>query len=421
MNLEYPLKIPAIRVTQPFRDYFIVSLKATYLTEVSFSDPLKYEEGGSLSGSQRDLRRKRIDEISEYIKRYDAAFPNSIILSANYDQDGNLCEDTAKRWTVEYDQNCNIYYLVIPTSEKLASIIDGQHRVNGFMNVDKSVINEIDLLVSIYLDLPNPFQAYIFATINYHQKSVDRSLAMEQWGYSLETSDPDVWSPEMLAVFLTRKLNSDEDSPFHQHIKVAPQNEHFLFPEGGDVDWKVSTATIVDGIVRLITKNPQKDLNALRQTAKSKRTREILKEIKYEDCSLRDFYLEKNDLLIYKIVFNYFTACKNLFFDTSPPNSYIKKTVGIQALFDVLSSILKDELHLKKISVEYYTNKLDPFKEINFADNYFQASGAGKNRIKNLFLYGLGLKSEFTENKRGDKKTLISEEDMAEIHRLLET
>ena len=273
------MKYKAIKIDQSFDSFFVMKMSAFDLLKVSFSDPLRYNEKQDLIGNQRDLRNDRIKEIGEYINGVDAAFPNSIIVSANYQEDGSVCEDPESRWRYEEIDN-GFYEITIPKNVALASIIDGQHRVNGFKRVSENRQKEIDLLVSVYFDLPNPYQAFIFSTINYNQKSVDKSLALEQWGFSLETTNSKTWSPEMLAVFLTKKLNIDIDSPFYNHIIVAPQNAEYLFnKKAKDNDWAISTATMVNGISGLITRNATKDLNLMRKKEIKNRSRELLKTI----------------------------------------------------------------------------------------------------------------------------------------------
>ncbi len=407
-------KYNAIRINQPFGDFFVISMSAYELLKLTFSDPLRYDEYGDLKGSQRKIREDRIKEISEYIKGNDVAFPNSIIISANYLEDGTLCDDNKKRWAIECEDGCT--YLRIPSSDKMASIIDGQHRVNGFKTVCLERQKEIQLLVCVYFDLPNPLQAYIFATINYNQKSVDRSLALEQWGFSLQTDDPKSWSPEMLAVFLSKRLNTERDSPFFRRIHVAPLNEDFLFKDSPNINiddhWKVSTASIVDSIVGLISKNPKKDLNKLRQLDHNKRKRETLDF--YKDVPLRKYYIEYNDLLIYQIIKNFFIAINDCIFSKiNDKSSYIKKTVGIQALFLALKEILANELEDKRdVSIRYFSDKVKSISTIDFNDNFFTASGIGKTRIKNVLLIQLKYRSI---------KDIKKEEDVGHYERILKS
>lgn len=390
--MNYPKEYFAIKVSQPFGDFFIFKMTAKELLDVSFSDALRYDEDKNLKGSQRFLdEKKRVKEITEYINGQDTAFPNSIIISANYNQEGFIEENEEIRWQFNKIEE-NLYKIIIPSNNKLAAIIDGQHRVNGFRLATENRLNETELLVAVYFDLQTAYQAYLFATINYNQKPVNKSLALEQFGYLTELTPSDSWSPELLSVYLTKKLNIESDSPFFNHIKVAPQNDQFLLTYNQkDLDWIISTATVVDGFLRLISTNPKRDADSLRKLDEKSRKRSVL----IKDTSpLRDFYLENNDLLIHKVVYNFFIAVKNEIFDkVDKPNSFIKKTIGIQALFGILKEVLSRRLNIdKNISVVYFSELINKFSDIDFSDNFFTASGIGKSRIQNIILIRLDYK-----------------------------
>src|SRR5262249_26339634 len=148
--------------------------------------------------------------------------------------------------------------LVIPTNQKLASVVDGQHRLWAFDAATVPARQNMPLVCSVFLDLPNPFQAYVFATVNFNQRKVDRSLAYELFGFDTEDEPAQAWTPEKTAVFLTRRLNMDTDSPLRGRIVVSPQYDEDLGPSEAD-KWHVSTATIVDGLLRLFSRNPKND------------------------------------------------------------------------------------------------------------------------------------------------------------------
>ena len=169
----------ALKVHQPFGDLFVISIKAKDLLEVTFSDTLRYDEDKNLKGSQRKLdTQKRVGEITDYINTDELAFPNSIILACNYNEDGFIEDDQSLRWNLKEDKTCGIWKIEIPTTKKLASIIDGQHRLNGFLNATSERNEETELVVSIYFNLPSPYQAYLYTKINANKKPVDRSLAL---------------------------------------------------------------------------------------------------------------------------------------------------------------------------------------------------------------------------------------------------
>lgn len=66
-----------------------------------------------------------------------------------------------------------------------------------------------------------------------------------------------------------------------------------------------------------------------------------------------------------------------------PKTSYITKTVGVQALFDILRRLAPAALEEKNISVDYFVSRLQKAEKINFADDMFKnASGSGRTFIR---------------------------------------
>lgn len=385
------LELNALKVSQPLGSFFVVSIPAEKLLEVTFSEPMKYiDSKGNVQGSQRVKDEKRLKEIATYIETVEMAFPNSIILSANYNQFGVLKEDNQDRWRIESSED-GTFKLIIPKNIKLAAVIDGQHRLNAFEFVkDKSKLKEIELLCSIYFDLPNSYQAFLFATINSNQKKVDRSLALEQFGYNVDDEPAKSWTPEKFAVFLSRKLNTDnEKSKLYKHIKVAPLNVDKLFIENIQESWVVSTATVVDGITSLISTNPKRDRVLMQQKNwLSGRSRELISEIK-DPSPLRKLFLDLYDQKIYDIIIDYLKVVDELYWQKASKNSYIIKTVGVQALFDVLKGILKS-ININPESIIDFKEILKDTENLDFSDRFFQSSGIGRSRIRNSINLKLG-------------------------------
>jgi len=389
---SFPIRIPVILVKQPLSDFYITKIPAKTLLEITFSDPLRVREkapGGLsyfLSGSQRRLTL-RTGEIEGFIKTVEAAFPNSIILGGNYRQDGNLEDDPERRWTVEADGD--VLYLNIPKRLPLASIIDGQHRLMAFERVDGDR-KDMELLCSIYLDLPNAFQALLFATINFNQKKVDRSQAYELFGFDLEDEPENSWSPDKAAVYIARRLNMNPESAFRGHITIAAQDINVLGElQGVDNQWKVSMATVVDGLIRLFSKSPRNDKDALRSIpASHRRNRNILPD---DGTPFRTSYKAGNDKPIETAVLNFFSVVNELLWSNANDRSYIRKTVGIQALFDVLLELMHDVESKRDISKEYFRSYLSRVTEADFSREAYQASGIGRSRIRKAILEQIGI------------------------------
>jgi len=407
----------ALVVKQPLGDFYVAAIPADVLLQTCFSHRLKAVKSPdgtySLDGSQRLLKDPRLKEIGEFIDTVEAAFPNSIILAANFrEESGELESEDSLKWTIDLKGNKDVGILRIPQAVKLAAIIDGQHRLFGFQFAKITDRLSMPLVCAIYFDLPKPYQAFLFATINSNQKSVDKSQTYELFGYNVEDEPSECWTPDKLAVFLTRKLNADKQSPLYEHIVIAAENDIVQsMAEARRVgDWMVSTATIVDGIIKLISKNAKKDAYAMHGESVSEgRNRSILETANPGDKTpLREYFRLGNDTVIYKVVKNYFTAVHGLFWISGDPG-YIRKTIGVQALFDVLRQLLPVALEKKNISVEFFSNELKKAQQVNFTDDYFQASGTGRTRIRNVFEVAFGWKQlrEFSESDSASYKRLL--------------
>lgn len=397
---------PAMKVTQPLGDFYIITISAEDLLSVSYSEPMQYiDEFGNVKGSQRTKDDKRLKEIAKYIDSVEMAFPNSIILAANYTERGTISKNEAERWQIVENSECGIYKIRIPQGIKLAAIIDGQHRLKAFEYVTKPErFSNLQLVCSVYFDLPNSYQAFLFATINSNQKRVDRSLALEQFGFNVGEEPEKAWTPEKFAVFISRKLNIDkQNSPFYQHIKVAPLNPENLFKEERINSWVVSTATIVDGITSLISSNPKRDRIEMQQKSFiSGRNREMLGKFKADNAPLRVQFIQGKDQLIYNTIINYFRLIDKLLWSSvTSDKSYITKTVGVQASFDILKLILKQNPSIEPDSIDFLKYIL-PVSKIDFSDKFFQASGIGRSRIRNI----IGLASNIINKDKLKKRDI---------------
>ena len=408
-------KIYGIRVSQPLGDFFIAKIKAKDLLEISTSSVARYNKEGKLVGNQRPLKLPRLKAIANFIKSAEMCFPTSILVAANVDNEGNIIEEQSKRWSIHPTSISDCFEIKIP-SEVSSLIIDGQHRLNAFSYTEEQ-FKDIELVcsitfhfsqirtstssrpqrtfhgkeISIFLDLPNPYQAYLFATINGNQKRVDKSLALELFGYDVEDKPSNTWSPEKLAVYLTRKFNFRKDSPLYQKIKLAP-----LFSSIEEITdrtkWLLSTAAMVEGIMHLISSNPQKDRDFLamkRSLWSGTGTRSDLGKMesngKRDTSVLRNLYIENKDEEIYEIIFRYFDAVNEILWKNASADSVITKTIGISVLFDILKAIIENEGI--QDSFEKYISLIS---DVDYTSDYFSLSGGGKVKLRRILKYKLG-------------------------------
>lgn len=395
------IRISAIKVSQPLGDFYVAKLTARHLLEISTSSVARYNEEGKIIGNQRPLNIPRLKLIANFIKSAEMSFPTSILIAANVDSEGHIIEETTKRWSVIETDIPDCFIIEIP--EGISSIIiDGQHRLNAF-SYSQDEYKDIELVCSIFFDLPNPYQAYLFATINGNQKRVDKSLALELFGYDVEDKPSNTWSPEKLAVYLTRKFNFKSDSPLYQKIKLAPLYSNI--EQSIDKNkWLLSTAAMVDGIMLLISSNPQldRDFLAMKHSIWSRtNTRSDLKKLRDDKTTdnsvLRYLYLENRDNEIYDIIYRYFYAVDNILWKNPNKKSVIFKTIGISVLFELLKSIIE-----QNGIQDSYENYIQSIYNIDYTNNYFSLSGIGKTRLRRILKFKIGLidENQLTEDDK---------------------
>lgn len=382
--MKNTIDIIGIKVSQPLADFYVTKISARDLIEVSFVEPLQYvDENGRLKGNQRLNNTERLKQIGKFINSVEMTFPASIIVAANYSEEGRVIDDVGEtRWEITpiNEDDDSIVKISIPKDKKLAAIIDGQHRLLGFNYADDSK-KDIELVCSIFFDLPNSYQAYLFATINGNQKRVDRSLALEQFGFNVEDEPESSWTPEKLAVYLTRKLNFSKDSPLFGRVKLAPV---YLGDTFKNIKWYVSTSTIVDAFLSLMSSNPKRDRVEMAEKHIFKgRSRSQLSDIK-DNTPLRRYYLKNQDDVIYEIVKSFFISVNDILWTHQPAKSHLFKTVGILALIDLLKKIVLTEPSVDGINFNKYIERV---KDIDWCDNYFSLAGTGRTRAKRVLFY----------------------------------
>ncbi|MCT7473653.1 DGQHR domain-containing protein [Aliarcobacter cryaerophilus] len=395
------IRVPALKVSQPLGDFYVVSLTAKDLLDVCYSVKAEILEDADentdtlfktikkLTGTQRETKKSRLEQIKNYTETVDASFPNTIILGANLKESGELEKNPEKKWRIEVQEFKNdngdkikYYTLVIPSKEPLASIIDGQHRLYGFRDSSKK---DMMLVCSVFLNLPMPYHAQIFTNINMNQKKVDRNLAYQLFQFDLNEGNTKTWTPETLAVYFTRVFAEDDDSPFKGKIKLGLS--------GDEPTTSISMAAVVDGIISLITSNPKID----RETMHSKkledgRSRSLLKNIS-SASPLRQLYIENKDQTFYKIINNYFMVIDDLFWKHVNEEHVFNKTLGIHALFDFLKEITKEKGINFDYSYSFFSDLFNPIKKIQFKGEFFGVQTKLKSRIKNTLLLKSGFKT----------------------------
>lgn len=284
---------PCIEVNQPIGKFYIASISSDLLVRISYADIRRIEKERDIEtylGIQRPLSSKRVADLQTYVKTSDACFPTSVILAIS-----SLCAefDESTRTMVlknnmpETDEDGEQVNLI-----QIAQVIDGQHRIEGLRKY-KGPPFEVN--VSIFVDIDIPQQAYIFSTVNLAQTKVNKSLVYDL--FDLEKAR----SPQKLCHNIAVALDSDNESPFHMRIKRLGSATKGRYGE------TLTQATFIKGIIRYLTKNETVDRDEYirGRTPKKVDADQLVK------MPFRNMMIEKKDLEITDIIWNFFDAAKN--------------------------------------------------------------------------------------------------------------
>lgn len=362
-----------LKVSQPLGDFYIASIPAKELVELTEFDVRRMirDERAveSYLGIQRPLNPKRVKEIEVYVRGLDACFPTAVIVAIP-----GKCIDLSDDETVLTISN----YLDVSEDEEpvlyknIARVLDGQHRLAGLENYDKN----FDINVSIFVDADIADQANIFSTVNLAQTKVNRSLAYDL--YDLMHSR----SPQKTCHQITVTLDREKDSPFYHKIKrlgVA------TLGRSGET---LTQASFIEPLLTFISKNATID----RQIYLGGGTPNKVDERELIKHPFQHMFIDERDFEITDIMWNYFAAVQKRWrgaWENTERGSklILNRTNGYQALMKFLRAVY---IHLGAQRVPSMEEFLGVFAQIRLndedfnSDRYLPGSGGQSSLYKEL-------------------------------------
>ena len=267
------ITLDIIKVKQPIGIIYVAKISPSLLLEMSTVDRRRILEDDEVMGIQRDLKPEKVSQIKNYLSTIDATFPNSIIVNT----------------TSNYIINESDTKLELEVSDSTFTIIDGQHRVEGFR---ENVLENFELIVAIFKDLKIEQQANIFSTINSQQTRVDPSHNL-----NLEL-DSKVYTPIKMVIEIAQSFNFDKESPWANNIRLLGSGSKGI----------ISLSAFVKPILNLVY--PENDYylikNELTKIGESNFPEFNNFNYKVDRFPFWEFYKRKDQKAIYKILYNYF-------------------------------------------------------------------------------------------------------------------
>ena len=375
-------KLNVLKVHQPQGVFYIGTIPALDLVDITYSDIRRINNEDrdieKYLGIQRPLDKSRVAKIKQYIQSPDASFPTGIVLSidpkcAEFDPVKSVL--TLKEFVSEFEEdqheNINIH--------KIAKVLDGQHRIEAFMNPQGNYdftldISVFELNVVIFIGLDIDEQANIFATINLAQTKVNKSLVYDLEGLSK------IRSPFRTAHKIAIALDtSDDSSPLFHRIKRLG-----VKTEGRESSEPLTQAVFVESLMKLITRDPFEDRT---QILKGK------KLIKVDHNTLKNFpfrnlFIEEKDNDIAIIIYNYFKSIENkwpiAWSQVETIGNILPKSNAFKAfmrfLKEIYLHIVKDDIG-RIVSIQEFYKHFETYdiEDVDFTSGNFLPGSGGES------------------------------------------
>jgi DGQHR domain-containing protein len=331
-----------LQITQPIGTFYIGVLDSSDVVDISYADIRLIESGEreieSVSGIQRHLSPKRVEELGKYVNTVDASFPTGIILAMSSE---------------DVDYNAEKATLTIQRHDRVAKIIDGQHRIQGLRNFEGETFQ---INVTIFIDMEIEYQAILFSTINLKQTPVNKSLVYDLYEYA------EARSPQKTCHLIARLLNRTPGNPFEKRIMI-------LGTATGSAKESLTQAAFIEPLLKLVSRDPMTDRDLFNRNRKPKVPDES--EIRAKNLVFRKWFIDDRDALIAATISNYFTAVAAKWtkaWDLKQRGLILNRTTGYRALMRFLPLTLftlgLDELH----SVDEFFAIID---RVNLVDDEF--------------------------------------------------
>lgn len=342
--MKQTVKLNSLKVHQSIGDIYVAEINPQNLLQMSIVDRRRIENDEEVIGIQRELKEEKVKQIKKYLSTNKATFPNSIILN------------TEEKYVISKTNNS----IELEINEDTFSIIDGQHRVEGFRN---NPIENFNLIISILIDLKLDEQAEIFTTINSQQTKVDPSHNLN---LELESI---VYTPIKMMIEVSQSFNYDKESPWFNSIKLLSNKN------GGILSLSAFVKPLIDFTF------PDNDYYLIKnELNKNPKEFPSFSNINYDTKRFIfwNFYKAKDFNSVYKILFNYFKALSIVLDkDWLNENSLLSKTTGYNAIIKLFKELFVEGLKSNNLTYDFFFNKLSSLSKMNgiITSENFGASG----------------------------------------------
>lgn len=327
------IRIAVSKVSQPIGEFYVGTVESRILRSMAYVEIRAFQEGTQkkIAGIQRERNEGRINEIKRYVNLEYATFPTSVIIAVPPD-----CVELEPYCKDDTEETASVFNMVLKPFgkpgdedyiplEKIAFIIDGQHRVAGLEGLKEG--SNFDVNLSVFVGASDADKAEIFARVNQAQTKVNPSLVVDLASYYDERG------PVKFAHEIILAMNHDKKGPFFDKVKRLGKAE----PGKGKIQ-TLAQATVVEPLVDYITPDPEGDRN--------KKYKGIFGHKRpltaWQRHIFQPFYDNDDDGAVFLCLTNYFGAVKARWpksWDDAPAGNILNRTTGYSALMKFLRPV----------------------------------------------------------------------------------
>ena len=206
------MSVPAIRGKLGDNKFYAFVTTPEKLLKISFVNHRTLNDPKGAPSYQRLIDRKRLKTIQSYIEG-GGFFPTNIIINFDTQRRFDIAEKSGS-------DDVRFGTLYLPEKFKSAWVIDGQHRLYGYADMDDDWKQQ-SIFVLAFEKLSREEEANLFVTINHEQKSVPKNLMQDLKGELHWGSDDPRQRLVAMSSRLVNQLNDDIGEPFSGRIVQA--------------------------------------------------------------------------------------------------------------------------------------------------------------------------------------------------------
>jgi len=207
------VKVAATKGSFGKQRFYAFTTSARHLLKIAFVNHQALNHPDSRPAYQRMISKTRLKKISEFIEG-GGFFPTNILVNFT-----ETCKFEPIQGQVYGAEGTRFGWLYLPSKYKSAWIIDGQHRLFGFTNLDDDAL-DAPLFVIAFEQMDAQKEADLFITINHEQKSVPKGLLVAlQADLKFGSADPRE-GLSALSSALVRSLSLDASGPLFRRFAV---------------------------------------------------------------------------------------------------------------------------------------------------------------------------------------------------------